>query len=292
MNARIALALAGLAGLATFTTGCMYSTESGEITGRMVSGWEATTESPDASWQGEPIMVHAEMGDVRVVGVEGQTNIVLRANFVAGANSQEEAQPAYEDVAASMKVELVDGVWRVLCPHARERHGDVVPSTTGCEAMTVHVPAGAAARPVALSASTNFGGATAEELVVSKLSLRAPFGVLAQADPVPGADIEVYNEDLVSGDCPAELYLPSDFAADSYELSIQHPGLTRADGSTLRIDTSDFPDLTSPTGSRGQYGAGARRIHVRASIGDVVLGTGPLPEIDGPSNCQDLELEL
>src|SRR5262249_22877362 len=126
MNARIALALAGLAGLTGSTTGCMYSTESGAITGRMVSDWEASTDSPQASGGGEPILVYAEMGDVRVVGVEGQTNIALRANFVAGANSQEEAQPAFEDVAASMRVELVEGAWQVRCPHARERHGDVV----------------------------------------------------------------------------------------------------------------------------------------------------------------------
>lgn len=289
MNARLALALASLAAL---STGCMYSSESGEITGRMVSDWERTTQSAEGSWNGEPIIVHNEMGGVHVIGVEGQTHISVTANFVAGANSQEEAQPAFEDVARSMQIELdYNGFWQVRCNPASQRHGDVVPSTTGCDMMTVRVPAGAVHQPVDLRVSASFGGAAAEKVVASRLHVRAPFGVLAEVDPVVGADIEVYNEDLVMGDCPAELYLPPQWTADEYTLEIQASHLRRASGEPLKIDTSDFPDLSSPAGSRGASGSGARRIHVRASIGDVVLGTGPMPDVEGLSNCREAKLE-
>ncbi|HSN96965.1 MAG TPA: hypothetical protein VLS89_01665, partial [Candidatus Nanopelagicales bacterium] len=215
-TARTALALASLASLASLTTGCMWTSESGEVTGRMVSDWERTTQSAEGSWQGEPIAVHNAMGGVHVIGVEGQTHIAITATFLAGANSQEEAQPAYEDVAENMQIELVGGVWQVRCTQASQRHGDVYPSTTGCESMNVYVPAGAVYQPIDLTVSTDFGGASAEKLVVSRLHVRAPFGVMAEADPVVDADIEVYNEDLVSGDCPAELYLPPQWTADSY----------------------------------------------------------------------------
>lgn len=288
MNARLALALASLAAL---STGCMYTTESGEITGRMVSDWERTTESAEGSWQGEPIIVHNEMGGAHVIGVEGQTHISVTANFVAGANSQEEAQPAFEDVAASIRIELEGGSWQVICDHASQRHGDVVPSTTGCDMMTVRVPSGAVHQPLDLRVSADFGGAAAEGVVASRLHVRAPFGVLAEVDPVVGADIEVYNEDLVLGDCPAELYLPPQWTADEYKLEIQASHLERSNGEPLRIDTSAFPDLTSSSGSRGASGSGAQRIHVRASIGDVVLGTGPMPDVEGLSNCRERKLE-
>jgi len=287
MNARVALALVALASL---NTGCMWSSESGDITGRMVSEWERAKQNDEGSWQGEPIAVHNDMGGVHVVGVEGQTHIAIKARFLAGANSQEEAQPAFEDVAESMQIELVGGVWQVRCTHASQPHGEVVPSTTGCETMTVYVPAGAVDQPLDLSVFTDFGGASAEKVVVSRLSVRAPFGVMAEAEPVAGADIEVYNEDLVSGDCPAELYLPPQWTADEYLLEIQHADLERSDGERLHIDTSAFPDLTFPAGSRGASGSGAKRIHVRSSIGDVVLGTGPLPGVEGLSRCEKIEL--
>jgi hypothetical protein len=291
MASRIALALAVLA---PFTTGCVYSTESGAITDRMVSDWEGTKESEEGSWQGEPIIITADMGGIHVEGVEGKTNISITTRFVAGANSQEEAQPAYEDVAAGLQIELLNGTWYVSCPHAKEKHGIVVPSTTGCENLFVRVPTGSVEQPIDLTSKTTAGGSTAEKIVVSRLSLHAPFGVLAQVTPVVGADIEVYNEDLDSGDCPAELYLPQDFATDLYDLSIQRADLKRYDGEPLKINTSAFPDLTSPIGSRGAPGTGASRIVVRASIGDVTLGTGALPKIDkeGIHNCQNLDLEF
>jgi hypothetical protein len=289
MHLRFALALSTVSFL---SAGCSWSSESGAITLRMVSDWEDSKESAEGSWEGEPISIINTHGEVRVVGVPGQTNIKMTARFVAGANSQEEAQPAFKDVAETMRIELqADGTWLVECDEASERHGEVVPSTTGCETLTVLIPAGTPDVPVSVSANADFGGVTAEKLTASRLWIRAPFGVLAQVDPVPGADIEVYNEDLVSGDCPAELYLPQDFATDSYNLSIQHGHLKR-NGEPLRIDTSAFPDLTGPVGSRGVMGTGAKRIVVRASIGDVVLGTGPLPAIEGLSNCRDAKIEL
>lgn len=291
MISRLALALAVLA---PFTTGCVYSTESGEITDRMVSDWEGTKESDEGSWQGEPISIVSDQGGIHVEGVEGKTNISITARFVAGANSQEEAQPAYEDVAAGLQIELLNGTWNVSCPPAKEKHGNVVPSTTGCANMIVRVPTGSVDQPIDLTSKTTNGGATAEKIVVSRLSLHAPFGVLAQVTPVVGADIEVYNEDLSSGDCPAELYLPQDFATDSYNLSIQHGDVERLDGTSFKIDTSAFPDLAAPVGSRGAPGTGASRIVVRASIGDVTLGAGALPKFDKEDlhNCQKLELDL
>lgn len=257
--------------------GCTWSSESGDVLPRRVADWESTRVAI-AAWGGEPIVVQNESGYIRIVGDENVDRIRLDARFYAGAANEEDAEAAYRDVEQSLAIELREGKWLVSCASARESHGSAVPSTTGCDLLTVHVPQGSELSPHDIQAHADFGGIMVSG-VVGGVKLRAPFGLHAEVQPTRGSSIDLYGEDLVSGDCPSVVYLPEDFAADSVNLTVARRGT---------IDTAAFADLPLPKYSsstepqavadlhRGAQGTGAKRIAVRSSLGDAVLTTGPI----------------
>ena len=295
-NIAFLLAVSGLGG-------CVWTSEGG-FTQRYESDWEGSTQSVPNTWNGEPILVVGDGGRVVIVGVEGKRNISLATRFSAGARNPADAEAAFQDTAASLSIELYDGTWFVECNEAQETHGSAVPSSTGCVDMVVEVPAGSEATPLSLRASTTHGGIHASGLTVESLSLRAPFGLVADVTPVDGANISLFGVSLVSGMCNSILRVPADTAFESLSLSVgkadrlSHVGddPNNADfwlESVLRgfEDAPEFPRQSpSLEWSRDASGAQAESATVHASIGKAVVTTGDVPDPYGLTLCAYHEL--
>lgn len=295
-NAIVLLAAAGLGG-------CVWTSEGG-FTQRYESDWEGTAHSEPDSWDGEPIRIVGDGGRIVIVGVEGKRNISLATRFSAGARDEADAEAAFRDTAASLSIELREDTWFVECNEAQETHGSVVPSSTGCVDMAIEVPAGNESAPLSLSATTSFGGIHASGLIVESLSLRAPFGLVADVTPVDGATMSLFGESLVSGMCNSILRVPSDTAFESLSLSVSRAeSLPYVGGDP---DNSDFwlesvvrgfddaPDLPRQSSSlewtREASGAQVETATVHASIGKAVVTTGAVPDPYGLTLCAYLEL--
>lgn len=292
------LSLLALASLA----GCSWTSDGG-LTERHESTREGSAQSAEGSWDGSPVAISNPQGSIQVVGVTGKTNISLRARFVAGANSQADAEAAFADVERSLRVEKVSGSWLVECREARETHGSAVPSSTGCSSLVVEVPAGSAEAPISLSASTSFGGIHVSALTVRQLSLSAPFGMVAAVEPVPQASITTQAGDLISGFCSTILSVPRSFAAGSVSMKVDHPTLRMAGregdpawtpgvevrqldlfSGTIAPRTGAFNQPIGPD----QPGAAAQ-VTLHASIGKAVLGDVAIPAYDPFNQCKNVE---
>jgi hypothetical protein len=245
------------------------------------------------------------MGDIQVVGVSGKTNISVRARFVAGANSDADAEAAFRDVESQLLIEKHETGWQVECREAAERHGSATPSSTGCARLLVEVPAGSLEQPISLSVTGEMAGAHVSGLVVKRLDVRMPFGIVADVSPVPEAEIDLYGEDLVSGICNTILRVPADTGFQSLELEVQNPELTYAGVDPndpefiLGVGIEGFADapyIAPRTGhfswTRLEQPVMTEAVSLRASLGKAIVTTGPVPPLDDLGLCGKMQLEL
>lgn len=290
------LSLVGLAG-------CSWTNEGG-VTGRYESREEFLREA-STPWNGEPISVYNEHGSVQVVGVPGRTTIAVRSRFVAGADSQEDADAAFADSAEQVVLERNVDTWSVSCPGAAAWHGSVDPESTGCSSLRVEVPAGTADVPLKLSVRAVFGGVHVSGASVASLTVTAPFGIVADVTPVQGAVIDLHGEDLISGLCSTVLRVPPASSIVTARLDVQH-----ADVRYAGVDPEDptfqngvyiqgfedapalAPRTPSTTWKRGGDPFDATSITLRASLGKAVLTTLPVEPYDPFSQCYDRELHF
>jgi hypothetical protein len=291
----------------TLATSCLLSgcvwTSDGGITARYESDWVGSLQTAEGSWQGEPIVIDAE-GDLTVIGVPDQDFITLTSRFVAGARDRDDAEAAFEDVYDALDLELVDGTWRIVCNEAEETHGSVVPSSTGCADMVVEIPAGTTDRPLSVTATTEFGGVHASGLTVQQLDLEAPFGVVADVEPVDDSMLRLWgDDDLVSGMCNSWLAVPPDTSFGTVTLDVGKADLEYVGSDPddpefwLEVDIRGFDDAPAlpprtpeTTWSRTGDGAQVEAATVHAAIGKSILTTGPVPSPDELSLCATYEL--
>ena len=282
-------------------TACAWTSDGG--LGERVESDVRTKSSPEGSWQGEPLRVHDEHGQIEIVGVPGKANITVRAKMVAGARSQADADAAFADLFESIVIEKQAGAWVVACDHARAWHGSVDPESTGCTRMTVEIPAGTIDAPIALDVSADYGGMHASGIVVSKLHASGPFGMLADVTPAKGADIELRGRDLASGFCSSIVRVPAGFAADEVALSVENvqvkyvddpngryvPGVGVEGLPSLAADSAIAPRTASFRGAAGEKGTGAARIVVHAQMGRALVTTHALPPAEDMHACAKYE---
>lgn len=283
-------------------SGCTWTSDGG-ITQRRVSSWEGTTASAQGSFDDSPIDIYNTMGEIQVVGVPGKTNITLRARFVAGANSDADAQAAFKDVESQLEVQKQNGVWQVACNQAAERHGSATPSSTGCDLLVVEVPAGSDAKPLSFDINGDMGGAYVTGVSVKKLHVRVPFGIIAQVTPVSDADINLYGEDLISGMCNTVLSVPEDTGFQQAALTVQSPDI-RYVGEDPNdpafengVSIEGFPDAPSIPPRTGNYTwtrtgqPMTSSVTLRASLGKAILTTAPVPPADDMGSCAKIEVQ-
>lgn len=284
--------------------GCVWTSDGG-LTQRYVSDWQGTAESEPGSWAGEPIIVQGDSGGLVLVGVPGKQNITAHAYLSAGARNPEDAEAAFVDVAESLSIELRDGTWWVQCNEAQADHGSAVSSSTGCDEMVVELPAGSEGMPISVWANTDFGGIHASGLVVEDLDLRAPFGLVADVEPVGGATLRLWGESLVSGMCSSWLRVPEATGFEALSLEVQRPDL-RYNGVDpndpqwwLQVEVRGMPDAPPTEPFQGSLewereqaeGALVQSATVRASLGKAILTTGEVPAADTLTLCASRDLE-
>ena len=282
---------------------CSYTSEGG-LTGRYESTTTSRIESPLSSWDSSSITVTSPAGSIRVVGVYGKTNISLEARFVAGANSQADADAAFADIAKNLVIEKRGNGWVVDCPPATSQHGSVNPASTGCTDLRVEVPAGSAV-PLDIRASAPFGGVHVSGVTVKALDVTAPFGIVADVIPADGAEISLLGANLVSGLCSTVLRVPAATSIEAASLTVDNPsvryaGVDAAD-STYWLGTyvegfANAPAVAPFTGTyawhRGSAPFAAKSITLRASLGKALLTTAPVPAYDPTNQCLSLDLKI
>ncbi len=214
-------------------------------------------------WKAERIEVDntgVTAGGGLELSAPGTDRVVATARFLALADTydKQSADEAIVSAKRSFVVTTAADVTVVRCGRGLQ-----IKSATesGCDALDVAVPTGAADKPLTLVARSGNGSVRVALSGVSLavLDLRASHGSIDATTPAPpGASLSIASEtgDLVT------LRLPRDFAADELVLDAP-PGA---------VDTSAFPDVQAGKG-RGEPGRGPRTITVRA--GRIVLAAQP-----------------
>ncbi len=193
-------------------------------------------------------------------GSPGATKVTATATIVAWADGAEveNAKASQQEVAASFTIAEVGGKIVVRCGHATKDRGTANVGSSGCEGLTVTVPAGDAAKPVSVVAK-NGNSDIQVAGITGNLTVEAQGAgdVVAAVTPTRGSVI------AVSAEFDVTLKLPANFAADKVVLQAGDP---------KSIDTSAFPGLKSGEGF-GAAGEGASSVTVRSTglIGDVKL---------------------
>jgi hypothetical protein len=241
---------------ATLFSGCVITAKTKT---RYTSDTNPTVQAADA-WNGEPIVIQADgvsisvNGGLKVVGDPSATKISATARVLAMSDNAEEAnaKKSIADVIATLKVERVDGKFRVSCGHAAADYGTSSRGDAGCELLTVTVPVGSATKPLDITAGSGNGDLSVTgSLIVKNALIQADGGdVTADLVPVQGAEIRVKS-----------------LKADDATLIV--PANTQADVVTIVGDqtksSSGFSTVTpNVDGSIGTQGAGAKLLNVES----------------------------
>jgi hypothetical protein len=291
-----------LCALATSSFACSWTSDGG-ITARYESSNEITKS--DGVWNNEAIDIANSEGSIQVVGVAEKKNITVYARFVAGANSQADAEAAFADVASGITIEKRDGRWRISCPHAKQWHGSADPIATGCSSLRVEVPAGTLRAPIKLNAVAGFGGVHVRGVTVSKLYAQAPFGIVADVVPTAEAQLVLHGDDLIIGMCSSVLRIPEESTLASVSLTVDNANVKYVDVSEddqrfwLGADIQGFangPAVPRRTGtygwSRGAAPFAASQIDIHASLGKALLTTKPVEDYRAFNQCESMKQQV
>lgn len=235
------------------------------------------TGSSQAAWTAQAIEIENANGGVRIVGDASATKVTFSTFPFAFADTQTDGDAAVADVQGRIAIdETADRIY-VHCSTASKSYGTAANGTTGCDDLTVTVPAGSLSAGLKLKAVSHNGSVSAQNLTAAagqQLLILSDNGsvtasnitgsVRAHTDngsvdasftPTGGAQCEAS-----SGNGDVTLSLPADFSADALALS--------AKGGVV---INGFSDLTAASTSRGQPGNGAARIVASTDNGKVTI---------------------
>jgi hypothetical protein len=240
--------------------GCSIdSSKPGQITFKTQTRY---VNAPDTSveatkdWTGEEISIVNDSlsvlvnGGTEVVGDASVKRVKVTARVVAYADAEDRAS-ADKSIADAIKTVVIDesgGKISVKCGHGGS-YGSSDAGKSGCEYLTVRVPAGDATKPVKVTIGAGNGDLKVSGIVGSVSASTKNGDTTVSVTPAKGSTISA------TGDA-ATVSLPASFAADMITLSV-------ASGSKGKVVTTDFPDVTSGKG-RGNAGEGAASITVSA----------------------------
>lgn len=206
-----------------------------------VSGQVVTREAA-ADFAGERLSVLNNHGDVAVVGVPGLTRVRLSGRPSTVANDAADAEAAFPDVAANIRIELVQGTLSIGCNAASEDHGSADAEHAGCADLLVEVPAD---QPVDLAVMARYGGAQVSG-VTGSLMAAATFDLAASVTPVSGSRISVASRpDGTNGTCNASLALPEAVAGQFFVAAFEPGAKVESAFTALPVATcTDYPTFT------------------------------------------------
>lgn len=186
-----------------------------------------------------------------VIGSPGATKVTATSTIVAWADGAEaeNAKTAQKEVIDSFTISEAGGKITVRCGHATKDYGTASVSGTGCEGLTVTVPAGTADAPVSVVAKNGNSDIEVSGITGSLTADAQGAGdITASVTPAKGSNI------TLSADFDVTLKLPASFSADKVVV----------EGS--EVDTKAFEGLKSGAGF-GTAGTGAASISVRSTGG-------------------------
>lgn len=222
-------------------------------------GVAATNTSTD-EWNGEPIKIQAEGVGVAVNGgltVRVDANaktISATAKMVALAEAEDKtsADQSIVDAKATFKISKDGSGWLVACGHGGS-HGTSNAGESGCNDVTVTIPAGSANQKLELTALSGNGSVNIDltSAFLSNVGVNGKGDITIRlpdsADATQGAGVSVVADQ--ADDIDARV--GSNFSAD--EIILQ------ADAESITNGFSDVT-LTDGKGSRGNAGEGYKSI--------------------------------
>jgi hypothetical protein len=253
---RIALAL----GFGVLAIGCSVDTSKpGQITfksqTRYVNSPDTVVEAK-ADWTGQPITINNDSlsvlvnGGTEIIGDPSVTKVKVTARIVAYGDAEDKAS-ADKTIADAIKTVVIEegpnGI-TVKCGHGGS-YGSSDAGKSGCESMTVRVPAGSATQPVNITAKAGNGDIKVSGITGGAGAQTTGGDATVSVTPTKGVTIQAIGD-------AATVAVPANFAADKITLQV-------ASGSKGKVITTDFPDVTSGQG-RGNAGEGAKEIIVSA----------------------------
>lgn len=273
-----AVLLGGLVlGIVASASGCTVQASVKTKT-RFTEPNQAPSAEPTEEWAGEKIIVNAQGVGVAVNGgLEVRVDptakrVTATADMVALANDDDEASAKLSivDAKSTFKITKEGDVWNVVCGHGGS-HGSSNSGESGCNKVTVTIPAGDSTNKIALDALSGNGSVNIDisATTLESLGVNGKGDITVRAPTTQGASISVVAEQADD----VNLLLPASFAADEVYFV--------ADADKIVNNVADL-QLTDAEGgkkgSRGTPGEGAKAVKLTSkpfagSSGQVILGT-------------------
>lgn len=233
---------------------------------------------PTEAWNGEAIRIDAQGVGVAVNGGlevrvdPAATKVTAVANMVALANDDDKASAdrSIVDAKGTFKIVKDGDVWNVVCGHGGS-YGSSNSGESGCNKVTVTIPAGTDANKINLTALSGNGSVNIDisAATLEALGVNGKGDITVRAPTTLGSTISVVAEQ--SDD--VNLLLPSSFAADEVYF------VADADKIVNNVGDLQLSDAEGgKKGSRGTQGTGAKSVKLTSkpfagSSGQVILGT-------------------
>jgi hypothetical protein len=228
-------------GQITFKSQTRY-VQAPDVTATATKDW--TTEDIEVRNDSLSVLVN---GGTIVQGDPSVKKITVTARMVAYADAEDKASAdkTLADAVKTLQIDESGGKFVVRCGHGGS-YGTSDAGKSGCELMTVRVPAGSATTPVKLTVKSGNGDVKITGITGAVQAEAGSSHADVSVTPTKGAVI------VVTGD-RATLALPANFAADMVTVAAEHG----------KVITTDFPTLQSGKGF-GNAGEGASSITVTA----------------------------
>lgn len=227
-------------GSALATVACQASLEV-KTKSRFVNSPDTTRE---IDWAGEAIDLNSDSvgaainGGVEVIAEPGRTKIEASARVTALAFSEDKAAADLSIQEAIATIQLVKSgdTIQFRCGHGGS-HESSLSGDSGCEKVTIRIPAGTAQEPITLKVGAGNG-----DLNVSG----APFTNDVTVDSNGAGDVDVAVSPqkgasvIITSEGAATVRLPADFAAENVILAVNESDPVDA---KARIDVSAFDGM-------------------------------------------------
>lgn len=195
---------------------------------------ENLTYSDDLDWTGGTIKIQNEgtrvsiNGGVRVIADGNATRVSATARLVALVLPEEKSNGdlTLNDVQDTFRITRSGDDIVVTCGHGKT-HGSSLAADSGCELITVTIPAGNATTPLDLTVVSGSGGMSLElaGATMKKLVTSADVGnTNAQLPATAGGDYTLVSEE--AGDL--DVAMPAGWSADVVKLEADADAITSA----------------------------------------------------------------
>ena len=240
--------LGSLVALVAFTSGCRVTVETKN---RFVEDNVEVTAAAD--WNGtDAIRINCDgtgvaiNGGLDVISDPGTTRVRAVARMLANAFAEDKplADESIREAKETFKITSEGGTLTVRCSHGGS-HGSSNGGESGCEKLTVYIPAGSDAQKLKLDALSGNGAVNLKlsNAFIANLGVNGQGDIDATLPSTLGGNVSIVAEN--KDDITA--HLPDAFAADDIVINAD----------TDKI-VNDFPDakIGQGAGGRGQPGTG------------------------------------